>query len=112
MNLNECKNCRKYEGDCGRHYKGEHNHINFDIPAESACDKHGDCCSFEAKPPRVTYGDMIRKMNDDELAAFIFSIHEDETSYAKYFSNKPFDFGLIYESEDLAEKLKEYVDET
>lgn len=32
----ECKYCRYYEGDCGKHHIDYHKHIHYDIPAEYA----------------------------------------------------------------------------
>ena len=39
----QCKDCSLYKGDCGHHFKDEFGHINYEICAESACDRFGDC---------------------------------------------------------------------
>lgn len=44
-----CKDCISYDGDCGRHYKDQFGHINYEIPAEHACDRYGICTSYRAK---------------------------------------------------------------
>lgn len=44
---NQCKSCKKYKGDCGNHFKDWLGHIDYNIPSESACNRCGDCMSFE-----------------------------------------------------------------
>ena len=43
----QCKVCKKYNGDCGYHFKDDLGHIDYDIPSEYACDQYGNCVSFE-----------------------------------------------------------------
>ena len=38
----ECKNCRKYEGDCGHHARE-----NPNVWKWSACDRYGNCSYYE-----------------------------------------------------------------
>lgn len=46
----ECKTCKKYEGNCGNHFIDPFkHHINYEIPAEGACDQCGDCRYYERK---------------------------------------------------------------
>ena len=45
--IQQCKTCKKYNGDCGNHFKDEFNHVHFDIPSEGACDRYGWCMSYE-----------------------------------------------------------------
>lgn len=35
----KCKDCAKYKGNCGNHFKDTNGHINYEIPAESMYDK-------------------------------------------------------------------------
>ena len=44
---NQCKTCKKYNGDCGYHFKDYLGHIDYNIPSEGACDAYGNCMSFE-----------------------------------------------------------------
>ena len=36
--MSECKDCAKYEGDCGLHFKDTRGHILWDVPSESMYD--------------------------------------------------------------------------
>ena len=43
----QCKVCKKYNGDCGYHFKDDLGHIDYNIPSECACNVYGNCMSFE-----------------------------------------------------------------
>lgn len=45
--IQQCKTCKKYNGDCGYHFKDDLGHIDYDIPSECACDVYGNCMSYE-----------------------------------------------------------------
>ena len=45
--MNSVKYAKKYNGDCGYHFKDDLGHINYDIPSEYTCDLYGNCVSFE-----------------------------------------------------------------
>lgn len=45
----KCKNCKKYEGDCGYHFTDHEKHIHYDCPRESCCDRFGNCNFYEEK---------------------------------------------------------------
>lgn len=36
--MSKCKDCAKYKGDCGHHFKDANGHINWDCPSESMYD--------------------------------------------------------------------------
>lgn len=43
----KCKNCTKYEYDCGHHLTDEKGHIIYDCPRETCCDRMGNCEYYE-----------------------------------------------------------------
>ena len=45
----QCKNCMKFKGDCGHHFRDEQGHIVYDCPSESCCDRYGKCDYYEEK---------------------------------------------------------------
>lgn len=47
-----CKNCTKHKGDCGHHFIDGDEHIHYDIPAESSCDRYGDCSFYTERRSR------------------------------------------------------------
>ena len=47
MMFNDCRDCKKYKGNCGNHFIDHLNHIHYDIPAEAYMEdvigEHGSC---------------------------------------------------------------------
>lgn len=46
--FNDCRDCKNYKGNCGKHFIDWNNHINYDIPAEAYTadvfsGEHGSC---------------------------------------------------------------------
>lgn len=42
-----CKECAKYEGNCGYHHVDENGHVNYEICGEAAADRFGICMKYE-----------------------------------------------------------------
>lgn len=47
MIFNDCRDCKKYKGNCGNHHIDTDNHIHYDIPSEAymmnVLGEHGSC---------------------------------------------------------------------
>ena len=71
-----CKTCKNYTGDCGHHHIDSDNHTNFDIPAESATDKYGECYFYkESRDDFQVAWDYLNSL----VAVRKFSFHEAES---------------------------------
>lgn len=66
-----CKDCISYAGDCGRHYKDQFGHINYEIPAEYACDRYGICTSYRAKTSEFQIALDNLKEHEAEMKNYI-----------------------------------------
>lgn len=64
-----CKDCARYEGNCGFHYKDQFGYIDYEVPAEYACDRCGNCNHFKAKE---------RSENEFEIALANLNKHDAE----------------------------------
>lgn len=62
----ECKNCAKYKGDCGHHFKDFNNHIHYDIPSEAAGDKYGGCEFYEENRSGVEIA--VKELMDSNIS--------------------------------------------
>lgn len=45
--MSECKNCKLFVGDCGKHHKDSFGHINYEIPSIACTTRTGDCDFYE-----------------------------------------------------------------
>lgn len=61
----DCRNCTKHKGDCGHHFIDGDEHIHYDIPVESACDRYGDC-SFSTER-RNKFQIQIDLLNEKDI---------------------------------------------
>lgn len=47
MIYKDCRDCKRYEGNCGNHFRDAWGHINYNIPSESSMDNsigdYGNC---------------------------------------------------------------------
>ena len=71
----ECKNCKYFDGDCGKHHIDYHQHINYDIPSEF--------CYGECFVPSENY---IKKCNEEKaqkLSKYSLEILERALEIAK-----------------------------
>lgn len=64
----QCKNCMKFKGDCGHHFRDEQGHIVYDCPSESCCDRYGKCDYYEEKRNKYQVQlDLIESGDVEEL---------------------------------------------
>lgn len=59
----DCRNCTKHKGDCGHHFIDGDEHIHYDIPVESACDRYGDCSFYTERRNKFQIQiDLLRRI--------------------------------------------------
>lgn len=46
MDRPKCKDCARYDGNCGFHHIDSNGHINYEIPCEAATDRYGQAMCF------------------------------------------------------------------
>lgn len=75
MIYNDCRDCKYYEGDCGKHHIDIHEHIRYDIPRETymdgAIDAHGSCFQpskmYQEEKTKSLVKDLTAHYTIDEL---------------------------------------------
>ena len=66
--MSECKNCKHYKGDCGKHFIDWNRHINYEIPCEGAmCFEPSIEFLEEQKEKRIR--EIIDEYSVDEIEA-------------------------------------------
>lgn len=64
----DCRNCTKHKGDCGHHFIDGDEHMHYDIPVESACDRYGDCSFYTERRNKFQIQIDLLNEKDIELA--------------------------------------------
>lgn len=72
-----CRDCKNYHGDCGKHFMDAHNHIVYDIPSEAymvgAIGLYGSCFEpserYLKEVREIKVQAITEKYNIEELEA-------------------------------------------
>lgn len=84
MIYKDCRDCKKYPGNCGNHYIDSDKHINYDIASETyyddaignyaSCFEMSDRCREELKTQVVK--EIVNNYTLDEIKAAVMLIEE------------------------------------
>ena len=64
--MSECKNCKKFIGDCGNHHKDAFGHTNYEIPSIACTTRTGNCDFYEETRTKrkIVLSELERKYLD------------------------------------------------
>ena len=65
----KCKDCAKYKGDCGHHFRDTNGHILYDVPSESMHDGAIDSIPY-CFEPSTEFQKRINMENAREIAKY------------------------------------------
>lgn len=101
-----CKNCSKYKGDCGHHFKDNDGHINYNVPSESMYDRWGGgnpkCWSpnedyiQKRKEARLKY--LVENYTSSELLEAATYINQTKMEYIR--RNEESEFNKIEDAKE------------
>ena len=60
--MSDCKSCKFKTGDCGKHFESVDGEVDLTIPAESSCDRFGQCMFW--KRSIESRRDEIRRLHN------------------------------------------------
>ena len=65
---NNCKDCSKYIGNCGKHFRDSRGHICYEIPSETYMDNSLDNCHGSCFEPSEHYLKELKAITAIKIA--------------------------------------------